>query len=308
MNIAQSVADLIGHTPLVQLNKLPGPGSAQVCLKLESFNPGRSVKDRPALSMILNAEKAGALAPGSLIIEPTSGNTGIGLAMVAAVRGYRTVIIMPENASRERVGMLRAYGAEVILTPEEEGMTGAVRKAEEMAAETPGAFIPGQFENDANPEAHRHSTAPEILMDTDGRLDAFVASAGTGGTITGTGQELRRHLPGLKIYVVEPASSPVLSGGKPGRHKIPGMGPGFIPEVLDRSIYDEIITVKDEHALEVTRRLASEEGILAGPSTGAVTWAALQIARRLGEGRRVVGIAPDTGERYLSTDVFQHRH
>lgn len=307
MRIAASVADLIGHTPLIQLNRLPGPRSAQVCLKLESFNPGRSVKDRPALNMIVSAEKAGRLAPGSVIIEPTSGNTGIGLAMVAAVRDYRTVIIMPENASRERVGMLRAYGAEVVLTPEDEGMTGAVRRAEEMAAEVPGAFIPGQFENDANPEAHRQSTAPEILKDTDGRLDAFVASAGTGGTITGTGQELRRHLPGLKIYVVEPASSPVLSGGKPGRHKIPGMGPGFIPEVLDRSIYDEIITVRDEHALEITRRLACEEGILAGPSTGAVTWAALQIARRLGEGKRVVGLAPDTGERYLSTDVFQHR-
>ncbi|MGE5591630.1 MAG: PLP-dependent cysteine synthase family protein, partial [Bacillota bacterium] len=216
MRIAASVADLIGHTPLIQLNRLPGPRSAQVCLKLESFNPGRSVKDRPALNMIVSAEKAGRLAPGSVIIEPTSGNTGIGLAMVAAVRDYRTVIIMPENASRERVGMLRAYGAEVVLTPEDEGMTGAVRRAEEMAAEVPGAFIPGQFENDANPEAHRQSTAPEILKDTDGRLDAFVASAGTGGTITGTGQELRRHLPGLKIYVVEPASSPVLSGGKPG--------------------------------------------------------------------------------------------
>lgn len=305
MKIAASITDLIGHTPLVQLNRLPTPRSAQVCLKLESLNPGRSVKDRPALNMILEAEAAGVLAPGGIIVEPTSGNTGIGLAMVAAARGYRAIIVMPENASRERVGLMRAFGAEVVLTPEDEGMSGAVRKADEMAAEVSGAYIPGQFRNDANPEAHRRGTALEILQDTEGRLDAFVASAGTGGTITGTGQELRRHLPGLKIYVVEPASSPVLSGGKPGRHKIPGMGPGFIPEVLDRGIYDEIITVKDEDALEMTRRLAWTEGILAGPSTGAVTWAALMVARRLGEGKRVVGIAPDTGERYLSTDVFQ---
>lgn len=305
MKIAASVTDLVGHTPLVQLNRLPAPRSAQVCLKLESLNPGRSVKDRPALNMILEAEAAGVLAPGGIIVEPTSGNTGIGLAMAAAARGYRAIIVMPENASRERVGLMRAFGAEVVLTPEDEGMSGAVRKADEMAAEVSGAYIPGQFRNDANPEAHRRGTALEIMQDTEGRLDAFVASAGTGGTITGTGQELRRHLPGLKIYVVEPASSPVLSGGKPGRHKIPGMGPGFIPEILDRGIYDEIITVKDEDALETTRRLARTEGILAGPSTGAVTWAALMVARRLGEGKRVVGIAPDTGERYLSTDVFQ---
>lgn len=304
MSIARDVTELIGRTPIVRLNRLVAQGGAEVCLKLESFNPGGSVKDRAALCMLEAAEAAGQLQPGSTIVEPTSGNTGIGLAMVAAARGYRITIVLPEGSSRERVLLLKAYGAEVVLTPDEEGMAGAVRKAEELTVSLPNAFMPQQFKNPYNPEAHRRTTAGEILEDTDGRLGALVASAGTGGTITGTAQELRRHLPGLRVFVVEPASSPVLSGGPPGRHKIPGMGPGFIPEVLDREVYDRVITVKDEDALETTRRLARLEGLLCGPSSGAVTWAALQVAQELGSGSRVLGIAPDTGERYLSTEVF----
>lgn len=305
--IFADVTQLIGRTPIVRLNRLVGMNAAEVCLKLESFNPGGSVKDRPALNMIQAAEAAGLLREGTTIVEPTSGNTGIGLAMVAAARGYRTIIVMPEGASRERVRLLQAYGAEVVLSPDDQGMTGAVTKASELMAELPSAFMPQQFNNLHNPEAHRKSTALEILEATGGRLDALVASAGTGGTITGTGQELKKHLPDLRIFVVEPASSPVLSGGQPGRHKIPGMGPGFIPEVLDRTIYERIITVKDEDARNTTRELARREGLLCGPSTGAVTWAALQIAREFGPGKRVLGIAPDTGERYLSTEVFDER-
>lgn len=304
MPIASNVTDLIGRTPVVRLNRLVPGGAGEVCLKLESFNPGGSVKDRASLRMLEAAEAEGLLRPGTTIVEPTSGNTGIGLAMVAAARGYQIVIVLPEGASRERVQLVRAYGATVVLTPDEEGMAGAVRKAEDLSASLPHAFMPQQFKNPHNPEAHRLSTAREILEDTEWRLDAFVASAGTGGTITGTAQELRRHLPALRVFVVEPASSPVLSGGQPGRHKIPGMGPGFIPDVLDRSVYDRIITVKDEDALETTRRLARLEGLLCGPSSGAVTWAALQVAKELGPDCRVLGIAPDTGERYLSTEVF----
>jgi len=304
MPIFSSVTELIGNTPVVRLNRLPQPGSAEVCLKLESFNPGGSVKDRPALNMVLAAEAEGRLRPGATIVEPTSGNTGIALAMVAAARGYHAIIVMPKSASRERVQLLRAYGAEVVLTSEEEGMAGAVRTAQEIVANLPGAFMPQQFENPANPEAHRRTTAREILEATGGRMDAFVAAAGTGGTITGTGQELRRHLPGLLIVAVEPASSPVLSGGQPGRHKIPGLGPGFIPRVLDRTIYDRIIDVTDDEAWEMTRRLAREEGLLCGASSGAVTFAALHVARELGPGKRVIGVAPDTGERYLSTGIF----
>ncbi|MDI3318130.1 MAG: cysteine synthase A [Bacillota bacterium] len=305
MPIYDDVTQLIGRTPMVRLHRLPEPGSAEVLVKLESFNPGGSVKDRAALSMVEAAEAEGKLRPGSVIVEPTSGNTGIALAMVAAARGYRAVIVMPESASRERIQLLYAYGAEVVLSPEEEGMSGALRLAREIVDRTPGAFMPQQFENPANPEAHRRTTAPEILEDTGGRLDAFVASAGTGGTITGTGRELRRHLPGLLIVTVEPAGSPVLSGGKPGRSRIPGLGPGFIPAVLDRTVYDRIVDVADEEAWETTRRLAREEGLLCGPSSGAVVCAALQVAKELGPGKRVVAIAPDTGERYLSMGLFE---
>ncbi|MBX5464632.1 MAG: cysteine synthase A [Clostridia bacterium] len=304
MPIVDDVTQLIGHTPMVRLRRLPEPGSAELCLKLESFNPGGSVKDRAALFMIRAAEAEGRLRPGSLIVEPTSGNTGIALAMVAAARGYRALIVMPEGASRERVQLLRAYGAEVVLSPDEEGMSGAVRMAREIAESTPGAFLPQQFENPHNPEAHRRTTAPEILEATGGRLDAFVAAAGTGGTLTGTGQELRRHLPDLLVVTVEPAGSPVLSGGEPGRSRIPGLGPGFIPPVLDRSVYDRIVDVSDEEAWQTTRRLAREEGLLCGPSSGAVVFAALRVARELGPGKRVVAVAPDTGERYLSMGVF----
>lgn len=304
MPIVDDVTQLIGHTPMVRLRRLPEPGSAELCLKLESFNPGGSVKDRAALFMIRAAEAEGRLRPGSLIVEPTSGNTGIALAMVAAARGYRALIVMPEGASRERVQLLRAYGAEVVLSPDEEGMSGAVRVAREIAESTPGAFLPQQFENPHNPEAHRRTTAPEILEATGGRLDAFVAAAGTGGTLTGTGQELRRHLPDLLVVTVEPAGSPVLSGGEPGRSRIPGLGPGFIPPVLDRSVYDRIVDVSDEEAWQTTRRLAREEGLLCGPSSGAVVFAALRVARELGPGKRVVVVAPDTGERYLSMGVF----
>ncbi|MCL6522067.1 MAG: cysteine synthase A [Firmicutes bacterium] len=304
MPIVDDVTQLIGHTPMVRLRRLPEPGSAELCLKLESFNPGGSVKDRAALFMIRAAEAEGRLRPGSLIVEPTSGNTGIALAMVAAARGYRALIVMPEGASRERVQLLRAYGAEVVLSPDEEGMSGAVRVAREIAESTPGAFLPQQFENPHNPEAHRRTTAPEILEATGGRLDAFVAAAGTGGTLTGTGQELRRHLPDLLVVTVEPAGSPVLSGGEPGRSRIPGLGPGFIPPVLDRSVYDRIVDVSDEEAWQTTRRLAREEGLLCGPSSGAVAFAALRVARELGPGKRVVAVAPDTGERYLSMGVF----
>lgn len=299
-----SVTELIGDTPAVRLNRLPGEGGAEVLVKLESFNPSGSVKDRAAWNMIVQAEKAGRLQPGGTIIEPTSGNTGIGLAMNAAAKGYRAILVMPDNMTKERIQLLRAYGAQVVLTPASERMPGAVRKAQEMQARIPGSIIPQQFENEANPDIHRMTTAKEIYDQTEGRLDVFVATAGTGGTITGTGEELKRLLPGLAIIVVEPQGSPVLSGGQPGPHKLVGTSPGFVPPILNTRVYDRIQQVTDGDALDTVRRLAAEEGILVGPSAGASVWTALQEARRLGPGKRVLCIAPDTGERYLSMNIF----
>lgn len=300
----QSVTELIGDTPAVRLNRLVGEEDAEVLVKLEKMNPSGSVKDRAAFGLIADAEARGLIGPGSVIIEPTSGNTGIGLAMNAAARGYKLILVMPDNMTKERIALLRAYGAEVVLTPAAERMPGAIAKARELLEEHPGSFMPNQFENAANPDIHRKTTALEILEQTEGRLDAFVATAGTGGTITGTGETLREHLPGLYIAVVEPDGSPVLSGGKPGPHKLVGTSPGFVPKILNTHVYDEIVRVKDEDALETTRLLARKEGLLVGPSSGASVWAALQVARRLGPGKRVLCIAPDTGERYLSMDIF----
>ncbi|WP_256760811.1 cysteine synthase A [Cohnella sp. WQ 127256] len=302
--IVQSVIELIGNTPAVQLQRLTGPEDAQVFVKLEKMNPSGSVKDRAALGLMMDAEARGLISPGSTIVEPTSGNTGIGLAMYAAAKGYKLILVMPDNMTAERISLLRAYGAEVVLTPAAERMSGALAKAREIIADHKGSYMPNQFENSANPNIHRTTTAIEIIEQTGGLLDAFVATAGTGGTITGTGEVLREKLPQLHIAVVEPAGSPVLSGGQPGPHKLVGTSPGFVPQILNTSVYDEIIQVKDEDALETTRRLAREEGLLVGPSSGASVWAALQIARRLGPGKRVLCIAPDTGERYLSMEIF----
>ena len=302
--IVHSVIDLIGNTPAVQLGRLVGPEDARVFVKLEKMNPSGSVKDRAASGLLKDAEVRGLIGPGSLIVEPTSGNTGIGLAMYAAARGYRLILVMPDNMTAERISLLRAYGAEVVLTPAAERMPGAIAKARELLEQNPGSYMPNQFENAANPDIHRTTTALEILEQTEGRLDAFVATSGTGGTITGTGEVLKEKLPNLHIAVVEPAGSPVLSGGRPGPHKLVGTSPGFVPRILNTSIYNEIVQVKDEDALETTRRLARLEGLLVGPSSGASVWAALQVARRLGPGKRVLCIAPDTGERYLSMDIF----
>ncbi|AET59242.1 cysteine synthase A [Paenibacillus terrae] len=304
LKVVHSITDLIGDTPCVRLQRLTGPQDAEVYVKLEYFNPSGSVKDRAAGNLIAVAEKAGHLKPGGTIIEPTSGNTGIGLAMNAAARGYRAILVMPSNMTRERINILKAYGAEVVLTPAEERMSGAIRKALELGAEIEGSFIPHQFENEANPDIHRTTTALEILEQTEGKLDVFVASSGTGGTITGTGEVLRQHLPDLRVVVVEPKGSPVLSGGKPGPHKLVGTSPGFVPAVLNTDIYDEIVQVSDEDAIAMTRAIAAQEGILVGPSSGATIWAAIQEARRLGPGKRVLCIAPDTGERYLSMGIF----
>jgi cysteine synthase len=302
--IVRSVIDLIGNTPAVALQRLTGPKDAEVLVKLEKMNPSGSVKDRAASGLLIDAEERGLIDQDSVIVEPTSGNTGIGLAMYAAAKGYRLILVMPDNMTAERISLLRAYGAEVVLTPAAERMPGAIAKARELLAELPGSYMPNQFENRANPDIHRTTTAVEIIEQTGGRLDAFVATAGTGGTITGTGEALKEKLPLLHIAVVEPAGSPVLSGGQPGSHKLVGTSPGFVPSILNTVIYDEIIQVKDEDAIETTRRLAREEGLLVGPSSGASVWAALQIARRLGPGKSVLCIAPDTGERYLSMDIF----
>ncbi|GIO13923.1 cysteine synthase [Cohnella xylanilytica] len=299
-----SVTELIGDTPAVRLNRLVGPEDAEVLVKLEKMNPSGSVKDRAALGLILDAEAKGLIAPGSVIVEPTSGNTGIGLAMNAAAKGYRLILVMPDNMTAERIALLRGYGAEVVLTPAAERMPGAIAKARQLLEEIPGSYMPNQFENAANPDIHRRTTAREILEQTEGRLDAFVATAGTGGTITGTGETLREALPKLHIAVVEPDGSPVLSGGQPGPHKLVGTSPGFVPKILNTDVYDEIVRVKDDDALETTRLLARKEGLLLGPSSGASVWAALRIARRLGPGKRVLCIAPDTGERYLSMGIF----
>lgn len=305
MTVARDVIELIGKTPMVRLNRLAGPDLAEVLVKLESFNPGGSVKDRIAMSMILTAEKEGKLTAGATILEPTSGNTGIGLAMVAASRGYRLILVMPETMSLERRVILRTYGAEYILTPGAKGMKGTLEKVEEILLEHPEYFVPQQFANLANPEVHRLTTAREILAQTGGVLDAFVAGVGTGGTVTGVGEVLKKEKPGVKIYAVEPENSPVLSGGQPGPHKIQGIGAGFVPTVLNRGAFDEVLTVSNDEAMVMARRMAAEEGLFVGISSGAAVHAALRVARKLGSGKRVVVIAPDTGERYLSTELFK---
>ena len=299
-----SIIEQIGNTPLVRLEKLEPAGSAAIYAKVESFNPGGSVKDRICLAMIEKAELDGCIKPGDTVVEPTSGNTGIGLSMVCAVKGYKLILTMPETMSIERRRLLTAYGAELVLTPGAQGMRGAVQKAEELA-ERHGYLMPQQFKNPANPETHRRTTGPEILNAMEGRsIDAFVAGVGTGGTITGVGEALREHNPGIHVVAVEPAESPVLSGGQPGPHKIQGIGAGFIPEVLNSKVYNEIVRVGNDDAYGATRRLAVEAGLLVGISSGAAFCAAQTVAKRLGKGKNVVVLLPDTGERYLSTGVF----
>ena len=305
--IYTSADQLIGHTPLLELTHLEKAEGlkAKILAKLEYFNPAGSAKDRVAKAMIDDAEAKGLLKEGSVIIEPTSGNTGIGLAAVAAARGYRTIIVMPDTMSVERRQLLKAYGAELVLTEGAKGMSGAIAKAEQLAKEIPGGFVAGQFVNPANPEAHRQTTGPEIWEDTDGKVDIFVAGVGTGGTITGVGEYLKSKNPNVRIVAVEPAGSPVLSGGKPGPHKVQGIGAGFVPQVLNTSVYDEIIPVENEDAFQTGRRIGSTEGVLVGISSGAAAWAALQLAKRPeNEGKTIVALLPDTGDRYLSTELF----
>lgn len=305
--IYTSIDQLIGRTPLLELTNVERELglAARVLVKLEFFNPGGSVKDRVAKAMLDEAEKSGRLGPGSVVIEPTSGNTGIGLAAVAAARGYRAIIVMPETMSRERRLLMLAYGAELVLTPGALGMKGAIAKAEALARETPGGFIAGQFVNPANPRAHYDATGPEIYGDTGGEVDVFVAGVGTGGTITGVGRYLKEKKPGVRVVAVEPASSPVLSGGQAGPHKIQGIGAGFVPQVLDTAVYDEVLPVANEDAFETARLLGRREGLLVGISSGAAAFAALSLARRPGNaGRVIVALLPDTGERYLSTELF----
>jgi len=306
MKIAANVTELIGNTPLVRLNHITKGTKTEIVAKLESFNPAHSVKDRIGIAMIDAAERAGTLRHGRVIVEPTSGNTGIALAMVAAAKGYKCILTMPETMSKERRMMLRAYGAELILTPGPDGMGGAIRKAEELAASDPDKyFVPQQFKNPANPEIHRRTTAEEIWRDTDGKVDILVAGIGTGGTITGVGEVIKSRKPSFHIVAVEPDASPVLSGGPKGPHKIQGIGAGFVPDVLNVKIYDEIMRVKDGDALETARRMAKEEGLLVGISAGAAVWAALQVAgRKEDAGKLIVVILPDFGERYLSTELF----
>ena len=305
VRVANSITELIGNTPIVKLNRLADENSADVYLKLEYMNPGSSVKDRIGLAMIEAAEKEGKLKAGDTIIEPTSGNTGIGLAMVAAAKGLKAILVMPDTMSMERRNLLRAYGAELVLTPGAEGMKGAIKKAEELA-EKHGYIVPQQFNNPSNPEIHRQTTGKEIVEQFgDDQLDAFVAGIGTGGTITGAGEVLKEAYPSIKIYAVEPSDSPVLSGGKPGPHKIQGIGAGFVPDILNTEVYDEIFPVKNEEAFEYARRAAREEGILGGISSGAAIYAALQVAKKLGKGKKVLAIIPSNGERYLSTPLYQ---
>ena len=304
MKPANNITELIGHTPVVKLNRIVPDGAADVYVKLEMFNPTKSVKDRAAYNMIKVAEENGLIGAGTTIIEPTSGNTGIGLAMVAAAKGYRAILVLPDNATQERINLLKAFGAEVVLTPNDEKMPGAIQKALALKEEIPNSFIPQQFENKANPDIHRTTTAIEILDQMKDGLDAFIASAGTGGTITGTGETLKEHFPDLYIAVVEPKGSPVLSGGKPGKHKLVGTSPGFIPDILNTKVYDEIMAIEDEDAIDIFKRVAREEGIFVGPSAGATIYAAIEIAKRLGPGKKVLCIAPDTGERYLSMNLF----
>lgn len=308
MRIYQDITQLIGHTPLMELVNYEREQrlNAKILAKLEYFNPAGSVKDRVAAAMIDEAEKSGKLKPGAVLIEPTSGNTGIGLAAAAAARGYRVILTMPETMSVERRNLLKAYGAQIVLTEGARGMSGAIAKAEELASQMPGSMIPSQFTNPANPQAHVATTGPEIWEDTDGKVDYFVAGVGTGGTITGVGQYLKSKNPDVKIVAVEPSDSPVLAGGKSGPHKIQGIGAGFVPEILDTSVYDEIIPVEAEDAFAVGRMLARREGILIGISSGAAVWAAAQIARRPeNAGKNIVALLPDTGERYLSTPMFE---
>lgn len=300
--IVESVLDLIGNTPLVRLHRVIGDGVAEVYAKLEAMNPAGSVKDRIALSMIEDAERSGRLRPGATIVEPTSGNTGIGLAMVAAAKGYHLILTMPDDMSIERRKLLKRFGAELILTPRIEGMTGAVRTAEQLVRQNPEYFMPQQFDNPANPEIHRRTTAQEIVQALEGRVDAFVAGVGTGGTITGVGQVLKEARPETLVVAVEPAASPLLSGGEARPHAIQGIGASFIPSVLDRAVIDEIITVDDDKAMQMTLRLTRQEGLLVGISAGANVYAARLIAERLGPGHRVVTVLPDTGERYLSME------
>jgi cysteine synthase A len=305
VSVATSALDLVGHTPVLKLNRIPGPRDAEIWAKLENYNPGGSVKDRICLAMIEQAERDGRLKRGSTIVEPTSGNTGIGLALVAAVKGYKLILTMPDTMSEERRSLLTAYGAQLVLTPDTRGMHGAIARAEELVRANPGYFMPQQFSNPANPEIHHMTTGPELLEQMD-RIDAFVAGIGTGGTITGVGHYLREKLkPAPLIVAVEPSSSPVLSGGEAGFHRIQGIGAGFIPQNLDTNVYDEVIAVSDDDAASYSRRLAREEGILVGISSGAHCCAAIRVAERLGPGKVVVVVFCDTGERYLTTDLFR---
>lgn len=303
--IFENITAVVGYTPLVQINKL-GADKATILAKLESYNPCGSIKDRIALSMIEAAEKKGLIKPDTVIIEPTSGNTGIGLACICAAKGYKLTLTMPESMSIERRKLLRLFGAEIVLTPAERGMTGAIEKAEELLAQNPNAFMPQQFNNPANPQIHRETTAKEIWVDSDGKIDIFVSGVGTGGTLTGCGEVLKKHNPNLKVIAVEPKDSPVLSGGKPGPHKIQGIGAGFLPQVLNVDIINEIIQVANADAMETARQLALKEGILVGISSGAAMWAAIHISQRHeNEGKTIAVILPDTGERYISTEMFE---
>ncbi len=307
MRIANNVAELVGNTPLATLTRLAPAGGATIALKLEFFNPAHSVKDRIAVAMLDAAEAAGKIKPDTIILEPTSGNTGIGLAMVCAARGYKCAFVMPETMSRERKLLLKAYGADLILTPGPEGMPGALKKADELAAADSRYFIPQQFENPANPAIHRATTAEEIWADTDGQVDIFVAGVGTGGTVTGVGEALKAKKPAVRVVAVEPAASPVLSGGNRGPHPIQGIGAGFVPGILNTAVYDEIVQVPNDAALDTARKLATQEGLLVGISSGAAVWAALQVAERPeNAGKLIVVIIPSFGERYLSTVLFQH--
>ena len=303
-NIYNNAIELIGNTPMVRINKIPGLAGGNVYAKMELFNPGGSIKDRICLSMIEAAEKTGRLSPGDTIIEPTSGNTGIGLALVAAVKGYKAILVMPESMSTERFGLLSSFGAEVVLTPAIDGMKGSIIEAERLLKENPGYFMPDQFSNPANPEAHRRTTAPEIWDAMNGEVDAFVAAVGTGGTITGVGEVLKGRKKNIRIVAVEPASSQVISGGSPGPHKIQGIGAGFIPRVLNRDIIDEIIPVTDDEAFETAKLIAKEEGLMVGISSGANVFAAMKVAKRLGAGKNVVTVLCDTGERYISIEKY----